>query len=326
MHTVISTFDDRAAADRAVDRLAEAGFDRGDIHVEDSATAGRYLHDGAGHHEHHGRLSHFFAMLFGSGDRSGDSDLYSEAVRRGSSVVVFDAEDESQADRASALMKQLGAYDIGERADQWRASGWSPETGTSLDEERASEAPDRATAASEAPARDTAFSADTRGTEGLAPDGKMNVVQEELRVGKREVQKGGVRIVQRVSQKPVREIVRLREEVANVERHAVDRPASPAELDTFREGTVEVREMAEEPVVSKTARVVEEVSVGKQVREREQTIEDTVRRKDVDVQRLDQMPARPAVNREQRASAASQRERTASEDLDRDLSDKDKPR
>lgn len=42
----------------------------------------------------------------------------------------------------------------------------------------------------------------------------------------------------------------------------------------------------EEPVVAKTARIVEEVRVGKEVREREETIEDTLRRKDVEVQRL----------------------------------------
>jgi len=47
-----------------------------------------------------------------------------------------------------------------------------------------------------------------------------------------------------------------------------------------------VRESAEEAVVGKTARVVEEVRVGKDVREREETIEDRVRRKDVDVERI----------------------------------------
>jgi stress response protein YsnF len=85
----------------------------------------------------------------------------------------------------------------------------------------------------------------------------------------------------------VREVVRLREERAVVERRAVDRPATAGDLSTFKEGTLEVREKVEEPVVAKSARVVEEVRVGKEVREREEAIEDTVRRKDVDVQQLE---------------------------------------
>jgi len=118
-------------------------------------------------------------------------------------------------------------------------------------------------------------------------EGVLNVVQEDLKVGKRSLDRGGVRVVQRVSEKPVREVLRLREERAVVDRRPVDRPADAADLHNFREGTVaEVREMAEEPVVSKTARVVEEVRVGKQVNEREEVIDDKLRRKDVDVQQL----------------------------------------
>jgi len=56
--------------------------------------------------------------------------------------------------------------------------------------------------------------------------------------------------------------------------------------EAFREGTLEVTERAEEAVVSKTARVVEEVVVGKQVEEHTETIRDTVRRTDVDVQEV----------------------------------------
>ena len=118
-------------------------------------------------------------------------------------------------------------------------------------------------------------------------EGVLNVVQEDMKVGKRSLDRGGVRVVQRVSEEPVREVLRLREERAVVDRRPVDRPAEAGDLH-FREGTVaEVREMAEEPVVSKTARIVEEVRVGKQVNEREEVIEDKLRRKDVDVQKLE---------------------------------------
>ena len=45
-----------------------------------------------------------------------------------------------------------------------------------------------------------------------------------------------------------------------------------------------MREHREEPVVQKSAKVVEEVVVSKEARDRTETIRDTVRRKDVDVQ------------------------------------------
>ena len=114
----------------------------------------------------------------------------------------------------------------------------------------------------------------------------MPVVQEELEVGKRAVAGGGVRVVKRVTETPVSEMVRLREEHAHVERRPVDRAATEADLANFEEGTVEVREMSEEAVVAKKARVVEEVVVGKEVTERSETVSDTVRKTDVEVERV----------------------------------------
>jgi stress response protein YsnF len=81
----------------------------------------------------------------------------------------------------------------------------------------------------------------------------------------------------------VSESVNLREEHATIERRPVDRPATVADL---KEGFVEVRETAEEPVVAKTARVVEEVIVGKESSNRTETVNDTVRGTDVEVERV----------------------------------------
>lgn len=112
------------------------------------------------------------------------------------------------------------------------------------------------------------------------------VIQEELKIGKREVQRGGVRIYQRVIETPVNETVGLREEHVNVERHPVDRPVSAADVNAFKETTIEMRESAEEAVVEKTARVVEEVVVGKEVSQRQENISDTLRRTEVEVEQL----------------------------------------
>ena len=110
------------------------------------------------------------------------------------------------------------------------------------------------------------------------------VVEEELQVGKRAVERGGVQVNVGVNEKPVEEQVNLREERVRVERRPVDREATNADAAAFKEGTFEVREMAEQPVVNKQARVVEEVVVGKDVQERTETVRDTVRRTDVNVQ------------------------------------------
>jgi uncharacterized protein (TIGR02271 family) len=119
------------------------------------------------------------------------------------------------------------------------------------------------------------------------------VVQEELKVGKRQVQRGGVRIYQRVTERPVEENVNLREERVVVERNPVDQPASEADLSGMKQGTIELRETAEEPVVEKTARVVEEVRVGKEVSERQEQVRDTVRGTEVEVENLSGQSARP---------------------------------
>ncbi|WP_313705571.1 YsnF/AvaK domain-containing protein [Massilia sp.] len=112
------------------------------------------------------------------------------------------------------------------------------------------------------------------------------VVQEQLKVGKREVQRGGVRVFSRVVETPVNESIGLREEHVNVQRRTVDEPISSADSTAFKEQSIEMRETAEEAVVEKSARVVEEVMINKEVSQREQQIHDTVRHTEVEVEQL----------------------------------------
>jgi uncharacterized protein (TIGR02271 family) len=289
MQTVIGAFEDRDAAQRAVERLVDAGFDRDDVHVQEGAstsTTGATSASGGADRadDEHGMMAsirHFFASVFGEDSPAGHSGVYSEAVHRGASVVVVDAQDDERAERAASLLHELGAIDVDERAQQWRAQGWTgmSEARLHMDDQPQGGIPSINNL--------DAQRALDKGKVQAGTEGVMDVVQEELRVGKRSIDRGGVRVIQRVSEKPVRELVRLREERAVVDRRPVDREATAEELANFREGTIEVREMTEEPVVAKKARVVEEVRVGKDVREREQTIEDSVRRKDVDVERIE---------------------------------------
>lgn len=111
------------------------------------------------------------------------------------------------------------------------------------------------------------------------------IIEEQLAVGKRTVESGAARVRTTIQEVPVEESVTLREEHVTVERHAVNRPVGDASA-AFTEGTIELTEKAEVPVVSKEARVVEEVMVGKQVTEREETVRDTVKRTEVDVEEV----------------------------------------
>ena len=123
--------------------------------------------------------------------------------------------------------------------------------------------------------------------EGKTGDVTLPVIEEQLQVGKRAVESGGVRVHSRVTEKPVEETVTLREEEVNVERRPANREVSQADMAAMRDGTIEVTEMAEQAVVAKQARVVGEVVISKDVTEREETVRDTVRRTDVEVEQLD---------------------------------------
>ena len=114
-------------------------------------------------------------------------------------------------------------------------------------------------------------------------EASIPIVEERLRVGKREVEHGRVRIRSYVVETPVQEQVRLREEHVEVERRAVDRPVADADR-LFQERTIEAAESAEEAVVAKEARVVEELVVRKEAEERVQTVQDKVRRTEVEVE------------------------------------------
>lgn len=113
-------------------------------------------------------------------------------------------------------------------------------------------------------------------------------VEEELEVGKRRVLRGGVRVTTEVVEQPIEEKVRLREEHVDVDRRRVDRELSPEEAKAaFKDRTIEMTETTEELEVAKKARLVEEIALKKQAEEREETVQDTVRRTEVEVEKIE---------------------------------------
>jgi uncharacterized protein (TIGR02271 family) len=125
------------------------------------------------------------------------------------------------------------------------------------------------------------FTSDIKEEEATIP-----VVQEELRVGKRKVQRGPVRVFTHVTETPIEESVQLRDETITVERHRVDRLASDADLRNFMESKIEMMETSEEPVISKEAHVVEEITITKRAKDHTEKIRDKVRKTEIDIEGL----------------------------------------
>ena len=112
----------------------------------------------------------------------------------------------------------------------------------------------------------------------------LRLAEEQLNVGKRMFQTGTTRIRRFVTERPVQANVTLHEEHAEVVRRAITDPAYVADID-WSDKAYEVTETAEEAVVSKTARVVEEVTLRKAGTDHVETVKDTVRRQQVEVER-----------------------------------------
>ena len=114
-------------------------------------------------------------------------------------------------------------------------------------------------------------------------DETLQVVEERLVVGKREVNRGRVRVRSYVVERPVEAQVRLHEERVEIERRPVDRPVTAADANLFQERVIEATATSEEAVVGKEARVVEEIGIHKEAADRVETVRDTVRRTEVEV-------------------------------------------
>ncbi|MEO0317033.1 MAG: hypothetical protein RL404_710 [Pseudomonadota bacterium] len=288
-HTVAAIFDTYGDAQSAMNALFNEGFASGDLKLSPSVDTAeereRALRGGSAPPAEGWSIGEFFRALFGKDQYSDDAGMYAEAVRRGSYLLSIDAATEARAEQAVDILMRFSPVDLSSRAEHWRSQGWTGYQGESpvyTEEEIRNEQAgyqSQTTIAGRTPeASATAGPADAASGTSTLP-----VVEEQLQVGKRVVNRGGVRIYRHITETPVQESVRLQEERVTVTRTPVDQPAGAVDIGALKEGVTEIRETAEEPVVAKTAHVVEEVHVSKQVAEHTETIKDTVRRADVEV-------------------------------------------
>jgi uncharacterized protein (TIGR02271 family) len=266
----------------------------------------------------------FFRNLFGGNDDDDDQDLVNrhiEAGKRGT-VVTVHANSYDEAERAADILDEYGAVNVNDSDDWDTASGNIPgaanlggrdydtattsnysdlpagdatpiggfaSTGRSDFDDAALADIDETTSAAYTDGNDVNVGSNLTADldSNISNPDSIKVVEENLNVGKQEVPTGGVRLRSRIVERPVEENIRLRQERVTVTRTQVDRPATEADFNTFEQGTVEMTESAEVPVISKDARVVEEVSLNKEVTESDQTIIDTVRHTEVDTENID---------------------------------------
>ncbi len=263
--TLTAMFDTRAAAEATRDKLVQAGVSKSEIDIQDQSTYGG---DTAAAPQK-GGLMGGLRNMFSAHD---DHHTYVEGVSRGHVLLNATVKD-AEATNAIQVLEQSDAIDLDARESEWRQSGW---TGG------ADAYAEPATDAYRAPA--TAASGDET----------IQLAEERLVVGKREVERGGVRVRSYIVETPVSQQVSLREETVDIERRPVNRAVAAGD-DAFRDRTIEMRETGEEAVVGKEAFVTEEIGLRKDVGQRTEEVRDTVRHTEVEVGRIDASATDPSL-------------------------------
>ena len=254
---IVAVYDTEAHADAAVRDLETA-------HVPPEAIS---RHAGTGSasgaavsNANSGRGQGFWSSLFG-GEPDHDTAVYDRSLESGSSVVTVRVPGE-HVDGVTRILERHDPIDIDERAASFGLGTNHTTTG--------------------AAGRPVSH-------EAALPIGNEEVIalsEEQLTVGKRLVNHGTTHIRRFVVETPVEENVTLHTERVSIDRRPASAGASIDNAD-FTDRTIEVTETDEEAVVGKTARVKEEVVVHKEATDRVETVRDTVRRQDVEIERDD---------------------------------------
>ena len=261
--TVVGLFESASEAQAAMHDLVSSKYASHDIDIKSHTDAQRG-----------GDMKDLMQELTADGVPASEAQLYVNGVKSGDTIEILRTSDD-KAEMALEIMNRHGALDIHDA--HLVRSQTTTYTGVAVG---AATAAAVTTPKVNVPTTAAAKSVNAQGEQVL------NVVEEELAVGKRQIQRGGVRVYSRVTEKPVEATVTLREEEVHIERHAVNRPVDAATMNSLQDRVVEVTTTEEVPVVAKEARIVEEVSVGKVATERTETVHDTVRRTDVEVEQI----------------------------------------
>jgi uncharacterized protein (TIGR02271 family) len=258
-NSITALFQSKAAAQSAIDALIAEGVPENTIRLMPGYENEGGLKTADGDQVHSGfwkSLSDFFMP-------AEDRYSYAEGLSRGGYLVVVSDLTEARYSTALDILDDKGALDLDQQEQEWRQAGWGGYDASTY-------AGDRTTAT-------------LSDTESVTGEEVIPVIEEQLKVGKRDVSHGRVRVRSYVVETPVAEQVGLREESVRVERRPVDRPLAVGDV-AFQDRTIELEERAEEAVVEKTARVVEEIGLSKDTTTRQETVSDSVKRTEVEVE------------------------------------------
>lgn len=259
---VVAVYDNAAHADAAVKTLKVAGY--GDNQISVIRNEADYAK--------HATQPGFWHRILGGEVEQHEAGVFGNALTRGGVVVTVHVP-ETEAPKVLALLDTHKPIDVVDRAKTLGLAVPAATVATAA-----------AVAALPKPAPATVASTAVP-TVARTADEIVRLAEEQLNVGKTQVQTGITRVRRFVTERPVEANITLHEEHAEVLRRAISDPTYLTDID-WSEKTVEVTETAERAVVGKTARVIEEVAIRKDSSDRVETVKDTVRRQNIEVEKI----------------------------------------
>ena len=242
--TTVAVFDTAAHAEAAIADLVAQGVPANSI--EHYAQSRESAGGAATTTSQHRGL---WAWLTGESETTSDHHAFYDKTIETGGIVVTVISDDSQAVRIHTILEAHDPIDLDERHSQYSASdGYGTGVAT--------------------------------GTAGATE--VLTLSAESLQVGKRAVDKGVTRVRRYVVERPVEEQIRLRDETVTVFRRPVTAETTVG-ADAFTDRVITAQGTAEEAVVAKSARVVEEVVVQRDVAERVETVRDSLRHEEVEI-------------------------------------------
>jgi stress response protein YsnF len=259
---IVTLYDTAEHAEAAKRSLESAGFAPSEISLINSKTLGV-----AGDKLNEPGLWH---RLFGRDIKEYEATVYGRSVAAGGVVLTIRVP-EAEASRAMSILNAHRAVDLSKRAEQEGLMGTPAAPVASK--------PATVQTAATTTAPTTVAAGAASGEEVLA------LAEEQINVGKRLVQGGTTRIRRFVTETPVETQVTLHEEHARVLRRASADPNFIRNID-WTDKTIEITETAEEPIVTKSVHITEEVVIQREGSDHVKTLRDKVRRQQVEVERV----------------------------------------
>jgi uncharacterized protein (TIGR02271 family) len=265
--TLVAVFNNPEHAEAAVEALKAGGFHDDDISLFDNDR----LTAGSSNISKDVKEAGLWHRLFGRGMYEHEARVFGQTVERGGTVLSLRVL-ESEVAHATGILDLHHPIDVQDRAV---TTGIMTAATAETAAKEIAEVPVTAV-------QKVAVTPKIAETHGEV----LRLAEEQLQVGKQNVQTGRTRVRRFTTEREVSADVTLHEEHAEVLRSAVSEPVNLADLD-WSDRSIEVVETAEQALVSKTARIVEEVALDTIGTDHIETVHEKLRRQQAEVERID---------------------------------------